>query len=106
MDAVASCVLGSVAGSAGGAQDVGRASTRRGDRDEADADAQRETPPLRHVAVGFDRPLELACDFLRPSQGTVFQQDAEFVAAEARERVAAAQQTVKQAADPAEQLIA
>src|SRR5258706_12598225 len=105
MNAVAPCVLGGVAGGVGGAEDVGRASARRGDRDETDADAQREGPLLPHVAEVFDRTLELPSDFLRLGQRTVFQQDAEFVAAEARERVAAAQLTIKHAADPAQQVV-
>src|SRR5439155_25403611 len=53
MDAVASRALGGVARGGGGAQDAGRASARRGDRDEADADAQGEAFLLPHVAEVF-----------------------------------------------------
>src|SRR5712671_5585056 len=105
MYAVASCVLGGVAGSVGGAQNLGRAFARCGDRDEADADAQREGPLPPRVAKVSDRTLELPGDFFRLRQRTVFQQDAEFIAAEARKRVAAAQLTVEHAADLAEQVV-
>src|SRR5439155_15015202 len=105
MDAVASGVLGGVAGFVGGAQDVSRASARGGDRDDADADAQREAPLPPYVAELFDRSLELPGDLCRLSQGTVFQEDTEFIAAEACERVPAAQATAQQAADLAEQVI-
>src|SRR6266566_5203832 len=105
MDAVASRVLGGVAGFVGGAQDVSRASARGGDRDDADADAQREAPLPTYVAELFDRSLELPGDLCRLGQGTIFQEDTEFIAAEACERVPAAQATAQQAADPAEQVI-
>src|SRR5881398_1438775 len=105
MDAVASGVLGGVAGFVGGAQHVSRASARGGDRDDADANAQREAPLRPYVAELFDRPLQLPGDLFRLGQGTVFQQDTEFIAAEACERVPAAQATAQQAADPAEQVI-
>src|SRR5207248_9974926 len=104
-DAVASGVLGGVAGFVGGAQHVSRASARGGDRDDADADAQREAPLRRYVAELFDRPLQLPGDLFRLSQGTVFQEDTEFMAAEACERVPAAQPAAQQAPDPAEQVI-
>ena len=90
-DAVASRALGGVARGGGGAQDAGRASARRGDRDETDADAQGEAFLLPHVAEVFDRAPEPAGDFFRLGQRTAFHQDAEFVAAEARKRVAAGQ---------------
>ncbi len=77
----------------------------RGDRDKADADAQREALLLPHVAEVFDRAPELSGDFFRPGQRTAFHEDAEFVAAEARNRVAAPQLTVNQSADLAKQLI-
>src|SRR6058998_1911376 len=102
VDAVASGVLGGVAGFVGGAQDVSRASARGGDRDDADADAQREAPLPPYVAKLFNRPLELPGDLCRLGQGTVFQQDTEFIPAEACERVPAAQATTQQAADLAE----
>src|SRR5882762_1112152 len=105
MDAVASCALGGIARSGGGAQDAGRASGPRGDRDKADADAQGEALLVPHVAEVFDRAPELPRDFFRPGQRVAFHEDAEFVAAEPRKRVAAAQQTVNQTADLAEQLI-
>ena len=91
MDAVASCALGGVARGGGPAQDAGRASARRDDRDEADADAQGKAFPLPQVPEVFDRAPELAGGFFRLDQGTAFHQDAEFVAAEARKGVAAAQ---------------
>src|ERR1700704_4839375 len=62
MDAVASGVLGGVTGFVGGAQDVSRASARGGDRDDADAGAQREAPLPPDVTELFDRPLELPGD--------------------------------------------
>src|SRR6266536_4472191 len=105
MDAVASGVLGGVAGFVGSAQDVSRASACGGDRDDAYGDAQREAPLPPDVAELFDRPLELPGDLCRLGQGTVFQQDTEFIAAEARKRVPAAQATAQQAADLAEQVI-
>src|SRR5207245_3461255 len=58
-----------------------------------------------YVAELCDRPLELPGDLCRLGQGTVFQQDTEFIAAEACERVPAAQATAQQAADLAEQVI-
>src|SRR5207302_9053975 len=73
MDAVASRVLGGIACLVGGAQHVNRASTRSGDRDDADANAQREAPLPPYVAELFDRPLQLPGDLFRLSQGTVFQ---------------------------------
>src|SRR2546430_1941115 len=105
LDAVASPVLGGIARLVGGAQHVSRASALRGDGDDADADAQREAPLPPRVPEVFDRPLELPGDFFRLGQRAVLQQDAEFVAAEARERVAAAQPTAQQAPALAVQVI-
>src|SRR5207247_2598426 len=72
MDAIASGALGGVARGGGGAQDAGRASARRGDRDEADADAQGKALLLPHVAEVFDRAPELPGDFFRAGQRTAF----------------------------------
>src|SRR5436189_1985867 len=65
MDAVASSVLGGVAGFVGSAQDVSRASAGGGDRDDADADAQREAPLPPYVGELFDRPRELPGELFR-----------------------------------------
>src|SRR5256884_6278387 len=54
LDAVASPVLGGIAGLVGGAQHVSRASALRRDGDDADADAQREAPlpqPYRKSSI-------------------------------------------------------
>src|SRR2546429_184192 len=68
MDAVASCVLRGIAGLVGGAQHVSRASARRGDGDDADADAPREAPLPPRVPEVFDRPLQLPGDLFRLGQ--------------------------------------
>src|SRR5438046_9499141 len=84
--------------SAGGGGDAG-------ERDDADTDAERESPLPPYIRGARDRPLEAPSDFFRLGRRTVFQECAEFVAAEAPDGVPAAQAAPEQAADHAEEAI-
>ena len=104
-NAVAPCALGGVAGIVGGTQQIGRSGGPGGDRNDADTDAEREGLFLPRVWCAFNRPLEAARDFFRLGHRTVFQEGAEFVAAEPPDRVAAAQAALQQPANRAEDVV-
>ena len=105
-DAIAAAVLGRVAGGVGGAHHLRHALEVRVDDHDADADAEVEDVRAPDELEARDGLEHVVRDLQRVVRAAVLQQDAELVAAEARDDVGRAHLRRQQLAELAQQLVA
>src|SRR5512139_2897213 len=105
MCTVTALLLGDVAGCVGGTHGRCRSVDAAGERRDTDAHAEHETAPLPAETKVANRVAELQRETHRPVCRAMFQQDAEFVATEARQAVALAHPALQQRADLAQQFV-
>jgi hypothetical protein len=106
VDAITATVLGGIAGGIRGAQDAGHGLSDPLYRHHADAHTDPEDLLLPGESEIFDRPAQRVGDTLRDVHGAVLQQDAELVAAQAREGVLAPHLLREYAPEASQELIA
>ena len=106
LHAIAAAVLGRVTGDVGGGQHRGGAGGVARDAHHADARAHRQAVGAPQEAIAVNGLADAVGDALRLLQRAALQQQAEFVAAQARDGVRGAHPRLQQAGDVAQQPVA
>src|ERR1041385_3450887 len=102
MDAIASAILRGIAGGIGSPQHGGHPAALRRHREQADAAADRERLPFPFEPVFLDGDSKALRDLPGLAEGTILEQDAELVSAEACQRIPLPQFTAEERAETSE----